>query len=129
MTRRANIDTDHSTYMKAIEDAHLDPKDYVEELTRLAEQVSPFFRRVQLPNPPKAMVESVVNDLITTAREIEHLGTVSTTRTMVRDCSSCIYFVLCHAELRGQDSEFVRKSEFTIKEPSHHGEESDDTAE
>lgn len=128
LSRRANIETDLFTYMKALEDAHLLRGPYEEIIAMLQKQVSPFFKRVTLPNPPKVMVETVVEELKNTAIEILHLGEVSSVRSMTRECSSCEYFAVCHADLRGHDAEYVRKSQYTIRE-AHNGDEESNESE
>lgn len=125
LSRRVNIETDRFTYLKAIKDASLDPGNYQEELDRLGKQVSPFFKRVTLPNPPKVMVETVVEDMRKTAVEVLHLGEIADDRNMTRECSSCEYFQVCHADLRGHDAEYVRKAQYTVKEATEHGDEED----
>jgi len=116
LSQRANIDTDHWTYLNAIKQNKLDPNDYAEILSDLKGRSSTFFKRVRLPNPPSVMVEQVVEDLKATATQIMHLGGISKVRTMQRDCKSCEFFSICHAELRGQDAEFVRKAEYIVKD-------------
>lgn len=121
-----NINTDYETYMEAIADNDLDPKDYKERLADLKAQESPFYRRITLPNPPACMVDQVVADFQNTAIELHTLAPVSKARTMTRDCSWCEFHSICDAELRGHDAKFVRESEFIIKEPSEHGDEEDE---
>jgi hypothetical protein len=118
-----NITTDHYTYFKAIKDNKLDPDNYEEILSRLKAQESPFFLRVRLPNPPPGMVDQVVEDFRNTAIELTHLSKISTARNLGRDCSTCEYFSVCHAELRGQDADYIRKAEYIVKEPRENGEE------
>ena len=114
LTKRQNIDTDYITYLTAIQQNKLDPKDYSDILEKLkAEGSSQFYRRVFLPSPPKQLVESVVRDIRETAQEIRFLEGVSKSRNMSRDCKSCSYFDLCSAEVRGLDTDFIRKTEYT----------------
>lgn len=124
LSQRSNIDTDYHTYLAEIKRLELDPADYSKILVPLKAQVSPFFKRVVLPSPPEVMVNQVIEELVVTGREIQHLGECSTTRTMTRECKSCEMYSICHTELRGQDSDFVRKAEYQIKEPSDRQDES-----
>jgi len=113
LTRRVNLDSDYTTYMKAIIDNELDPADYQEELNRVKRNI--FFKRVYLPRPNEELIQEVVGEFFTTAQEIEN--STSKVRNMTRDCSSCSYFQLCQAELRGLDGSFIKKQVFTVREP------------
>jgi len=113
LTRRVNLDSDYDTYMKAVIDNELDPADYQEELNRLKGNI--FFKRVYLPRPAEELVTNIVEEFFTTAQEIEN--STSKVRNMTRDCSSCSYFQLCQAELRGLDGSFIKKQMFTVREP------------
>ena len=112
LTRRANLDTDEATYMKAILDNGLDPNDYQEELAKARRNV--FFKRVYLPRPSEGMVREVVNDFFDTAEEI--LNAKKFPRNMTRDCKSCTYYSICSLEVRGLDSDLTRKQMFNIRE-------------
>lgn len=127
LTQRANIDTTWEVYHQAILDNKLDPKNYSEILNRLKKEGhSAFYRRVTLPAPSKAMIESVVNDAKITAQEIIYLGGKSKVRSMDRTCKSCEFYALCHAELRGLDADFIRKSEYQPRKGDYHdGEETE----
>lgn len=105
------IDTDHYTYLKAIKDNKLDPKDYAEKLSDLEPIKDKFYRRVYMPISESAR-DIVVNDMITTAREIA-LNPKSETRTLDYTCRQCQYFNLCQAELRDLDVDFILKNEYT----------------
>jgi RecB family exonuclease len=111
-----NVDTDYETYLSEIRRLGLNPADYAERLETLRQQENPFFRRVFLPSPPKVLVESVVEDMRRTAILIKRLGDTPLYRNMTHECSSmCEFYSLCQAELRGLDSNFVRKTEYEIK--------------
>lgn len=121
LTKRKNIDTDYDTYMAEVVRLKLNPKDYQEILKPLKERGHmDFFLRVQLPSPPKLLIENVVADAKTTALEIQKLGGVSKVRTITRDCKGCEYYSLCQAEFRGLDASFIRKTEYeTNPDPRH----------
>lgn len=114
-SKSAKIDTTYEVYMDTIiselgEEAR---GDYEEFARTLVGKEDRFFRRIYLPNPPKAMVNTVVEDIKSSIREIKHLGPKATTRSMSRDCKQCSYYNLCQAEVRGLDTEYIRKTEFT----------------
>lgn len=132
LTRRANIDTDYRTYLKAIEEANLDPKDYAEILDRLKGQVDPFYRRVKLPLARTPMEESIVADAKLTARTIRALASTpaGAIRTLDRTCDQCEFHSLCSAELRGHDWKFIQKNEYTDRpQESYDAQESDEESE
>jgi hypothetical protein len=113
---KAKIDTDYSTYIRAIKENSLDPADYKDVLDGLKKQSSPFFERVALPNPSKALIDSVVADAHDTATIIQRLGKVLKTRHLSRDCGWCEFNALCQAEIRGLDVDFIRKSQYEKQE-------------
>ena len=112
LSKRANIDTDYDTYLAEIEKNGLDPKDYSDILEKVKKNT--FFKRVVLPSPSQVLVDTVVEEFFATAREIE--TSTSKSRNMTRNCTSCSYFQLCQAEVRGLDSESLRKQMFTLRE-------------
>lgn len=116
LTQRKDIDTDYFTYMKAIKDNDLNPKDYREILDMLKEKKSTNFQRVKYPLPPKAAMDQILEDFRASCIEIEVLGKTVATRSMAYDCQSCEYFELCQAELRGLDANFIKKTSYEVKE-------------
>jgi hypothetical protein len=114
---KAKIDTDYPTYMRAIKEAKLDPKDYADILNKLKTQPSPFFERVRLPNPSAKLIESIVQDAHDDATMIAALGKVLKTRNLSRDCDWCEFQPLCMAEIRDLDVSFIRKTQYETKEP------------
>lgn len=75
--------------------------------------------RVRLPNPKREMIDQLVADMRVTAEEIRREGKTNTVRTMDWTCRNCEYYSLCQAELRGLDSDFIRKKEFVTKGEEH----------
>jgi CRISPR/Cas system-associated exonuclease Cas4 (RecB family) len=112
LSKRANMDTDPETYMKAIKENGLDPADYAEILAKLEKNV--FFKRVYLPKPNEQMIQNVVADFFDTAQEI--VDAKKYPRNMNRDCKSCTYYQLCSAEVRGLDTEYIVKQMFVKRE-------------
>lgn len=113
LSKRANIDTDYDTYLGEIQRLGLNPADYQDILTKLKQGKKVFFQRVKLPTPSESLVSSVVNDFFNTAEQILEATTFE--RNMTRDCKSCSYYQLCSAEVRGLDSEFIKKQLFTVR--------------
>lgn len=121
LTKRQNLDTDYETYLAEVTRLKLNPKDYQEILKPLKERGHmDFFQRVLLPSPNKDLVKNVVEDAITSAKEMYEKGGVSKVRTVTRECKGCEFYALCSAEFRGLDADFIRKTEYqTQKDPRH----------
>jgi hypothetical protein len=117
LTRRANIDTDQYTYLQAIKDNGLKPRDYTEILESLRGKETTFFERVWLPAPPKAMIESIVADARVTAITRLKMGDIAPRDGMsMLNCKRCEYRSICEAEIRGHDTKFVLASEYKTRE-------------
>lgn len=112
LSKSQGIDTTYDIYLKAIEDNGLDPKDYEEVLERLKAQKDKFQYRITLPFSQKA-TDIIVTDLKSTATEIKHLGHILQDRNLTKDCSWCDYFSLCQGEMRGHDTDFIIKQQYT----------------
>lgn len=112
LSKRANMDTDADTYLKAIKQQGLREEDYRDFLAKLEKNV--FFKRVYLPKPNETLIKSIVNDFFDTAEEI--LEAKRYPRNMNRDCQSCSYYQLCSAEMRGLDTDYIVKSLFVKRD-------------
>ncbi|MDE2101519.1 MAG: PD-(D/E)XK nuclease family protein [Patescibacteria group bacterium] len=121
LSRRKNIDSTRGTYLAAIRALGLDPLDYSEMLDMLSGREDRFYRRVYLPLQ-KSMVEGVVRDTKRTSLQIlAHRH--KPVRTLSRECRFCEYYPLCMAELRGLDSDFIRRNEYQQRRKIDDGEE------
>lgn len=117
LSRAKSIDTTYSVYIATV-DRLLGPEarpEYEEFAQTLKGREEKFLRRIYLPKPNSAMVNTVVQDLMFSIGEIREKGPTSTVRSMTKDCNWCQYYNLCQAELRGLDSDFIRKAEYQIK--------------
>lgn len=127
LSRAAKIDTTYDVYMATV-DRVLGPKarpEYEEFAQTLKGREDKFFRRIYLPQPNSAMVNTVVTDLMSSIAEIREKGPTSTVRSMTKECNWCSYYNLCQAELRGLDSDFIRKTEYQIKGENNGPQEED----
>ena len=125
LTRRKNLDTDYHTYLEAIEELGQDPDDYQEVLDRLKGNTDKFYRRVYFP-APRTTQRQLIRELKETSLEIKHLGGISKARTITPLCGSCSYYSLCQAELRGLDSDFIRKAEYQERRRDDNGREAEE---
>ncbi len=114
LSKRKNLDCDPYTYLKAIRREGLDAKEYVDMLELLEGKEDTFFERVFLPTPGTDMIIEVVNDFLQTAAEIQiKRDDRRCSRSMSSfNCATCEYRMICEAEVRGLDHDFVRKSEY-----------------
>ncbi len=117
LSKNAKIDTTYEIYLGSINEHGLDPNDYKEILDDLKSKENNFYKRITLPFN-RALVEQVLDDTISAAKQIKKLGKVVKDRNMTKDCSWCDYFNLCQTELRGLDSEFMRNKQFIISKRS-----------
>lgn len=111
LSRRKDADVDYDTLLETIRENDLDPDDYREELERASKKV--FFLRIKLPKPGEDLIKEVVGDFFHTARDIQ--DSTHFPRNMSRDCKMCSYYQICSAEVRGFDSESIRKMMFVTK--------------
>lgn len=111
ISKRQRIDTDYYTYLKAIKDNGLDPNDYQDMLEMLKEKEDDRFRRIQLPSPDK-IAEPLIEDMKKTSLEIYHLLGISKEKNLGWHCDRCQYNPLCQAELRGLDTDYMRKADY-----------------
>jgi hypothetical protein len=122
-----NQDTDYYTYVMAAKQngVNLNDPHYKEYVANLKKRGSmDFFQRFTLPAPPKPLIKSVVRDLRETANQIKDFGADLKARNLTKDCSwECEFYKLCHAELRGHDVDFVKKTQYEVRD----GEEGDET--
>lgn len=128
LTKRTNIDTDQHTYLQAIKDNGLKPGDYREMIDSLKGKERTFFERVDLPSPPKAMVNSIWFDAQETMRDWnERVDIANHKMTEIKNpfprdgmsmftCKGCEYRTVCEAEIRGLDAKFVRARDYKPKE-------------
>ena len=103
-------DTTWRVYRKALIEANLDPNDYKEMEEQLKGKESDFYIRQYLPLN-KSIIENVKEDAISTARQIRDLKDIKD-RNINKNCSYCEFYSLCQAELKGLDSEMVKKCEY-----------------
>lgn len=115
LTQRMDLDTDVYTYECAIEDNKLDVRDYEEYLSYLEQrQEGRFFQRVPLPNPPQAVIGTVLEEFKQTATLMHRLDVYP--RNMTARCKQCEFWKLCKAELTGLNAEFTRKADYEPRE-------------
>lgn len=127
LSKNKKIDTTPDVFMQAILDNNLDPEDYHDILEKLEGRQDTFFRRIKLPFS-KYMVDQVVEEAKATAIEIKKMAGVLTDRNLTYECDRCEYFSLCQAELRGQDSEYIKKKQFQTKKERPSGKEKESKA-
>lgn len=122
-----SIDTTREVYEREIHRHGLDPRGYQDFLETLDAKRDQFYRQVKLPISRPTMAQTVLSELINTARLLQFLerllesGVDCFSRNLTRDCSWCDYAPLCHAELRGEDTSFLLKHDYILR--VKHGDE------
>lgn len=119
LSKRANIDTDVFTYRQRLQELGLPEKPYRDFLKTLEGKERTFFERVPLAAPSKKLIASVVEDAKLTALAARKaLRTGRAPRSMSGfNCNGCEFRTLCEAEVRGLDAKFVRKKDYTERDP------------
>lgn len=122
LSQATKIDTTREVYLREIHKHGLDPRGYQPILEHLESKRDQFYRQVKLPINQQTGQE-VLQDLISTSLLLIALTQVKEcgsgfdpfTRNLTRDCSWCDYAPLCHAELRGEDTSYMRKHDYIVR--------------
>lgn len=120
---RRKIRTDAITFLSAIKEYGLDPKDFRDDIMRLKKRSEDYFRRVPVP-VHMPVVERLVKEGVLAADRLEEL---ERGRTPIRNigphCSfACDYEDLCIVDLYGGNSNLLIKAKYHREEPlSYHG--------
>ena len=111
LSKNKNLDTTAGAYKKEIKRLGLDVGNYRDFLKDLRKRQNLFFLRIPTPTSDH-VIKSIVEDARATAMEISD----DATRNLRPDCAHmCDFFSLCHAELRGYDTEHMRRTDYAIK--------------
>lgn len=74
-----------------------------------------YFQRIFTPTK-RGLVDKVFNDFLETAREARDLHGKSKSKNIDRHCDWCEFEPICRAELRGDDTSFIRKRDYYVSE-------------
>jgi hypothetical protein len=116
LSQRMNIDTDYWTYLRAIKQHELDPKDYKKILEHLWAQEDSFFRRSRMPRD-KPVTDQMMDELFMSVDEIvaaEKHGAYP--RTVMKECTwDCPYLEPCVIQLQGGDISSIVKMNYVVE--------------
>lgn len=122
LSTRKNIDTLPEVYLREVKRHGLDVEGYSDILEELEKKKDNFYRQIRLPFNQK-MGDIVLDELTTDCHVLIHRhksyeegGEDTFTRNLSRDCSWCDYKTLCHAELKGDDVEYILKHDYKKSE-------------
>lgn len=117
VSKRANIDTDYQTYLRAVKLAGEDPEDYKDILTRLKAQPDRFFRRTSMPKD-RGLTRRTMRDLLDTLAQIKESESKNRfPRTVNKTCTwDCDFKDVCITEYFGADPTSLIKANFTTKD-------------
>lgn len=79
--------------------------------------ISEFFFQVELDIDP-AMVETIWDGFMYTAKQIIRFGEQNKTRNVSRDCTWCAYRDICYSEMTGGNTEYIIARDFIDKQES-----------
>jgi len=117
LTKRANLDTDYPTFVRAIKDNGFDPKDYRDILTRLKQQDDRFFRRTTLPRDTPIVRQMMVDMLVTSAHIKRDEASGNFVRTVDKSCTwGCDFYELCAVDLHGGDISDIISLKYDVRE-------------
>lgn len=134
LSTRKNIDTTPEVYRREIKRHGLDPRGYEGILEELEAKRDSFYRQIRLPFN-QSMGDRVMEELIITSWQLQDLeerhseGEDCFARNLTRDCSWCDFNTLCHAELRGDDTEYLLKHDYIVRKDDGEKEINIDTGE
>jgi len=111
LSKAKKIDTTYEVYLQTLKEHELDPSNYADILEDLRTRPDTSYRRVYRP-APNNLIGPLLRDFKESALEIEALGDTSRVRHLTRDCGWCDYYSICQAELRGLDTDYIRKIEY-----------------
>lgn len=113
LSKAKNIDTDVETYLQAIKDNGLNPKDYTDILTHLKELDRPFFKRHRIHRTPEELAH-IQEELYEMSRDMRGCRIY---RNATKDCSwDCPYRELCIMEYKGIKDDFYIENNFDTRE-------------
>lgn len=108
ISKRKNIDTDYVTFKKALKNNGQTIEGYEDILERL--EFNTFFRRQPFP-ADKEFVKNIVKDFKSTVvRLVKYRYKPIAEVSFI--CGNCDYYHLCMADLKGLDTEFMKKASY-----------------
>lgn len=113
LSRRA-ADTTWPVYQEAIKAHNLNEKNYLDMKEKLQGKESDFFIRDYLP-VNATLINNILLDVKRTALEIKEKGHKNQIKNIDHHCNFCDYKAICNLSLRGQDSSFIKKTDFTTE--------------
>lgn len=108
----AKLDSTPYTVRKGIIELGLDPEDYQDFIDK--HDYSNYFYRHQIRLNQK-VVDSIMEDTISTAQEIYDQGGKLKDKNLGKDCSWCSYKSICQAELMGLDVDYIIEAEYQVR--------------
>lgn len=116
LSQAKNMWCDAYTYLAAVKEQGLDPKDYRDTILRLRASHDRFFRRTRLPRDAP-MMKQLMRELMMTSREIKRATARNEfPRTGRKECKfDCDYLEPCTIELQGGDITEIVKLRYEIR--------------
>lgn len=102
------------SWQRACEEKGILDPDIVAKGDKYESNISEFFFQVELDIDP-AMVETIWDGFLYTAKQIIRFGETNKTKNVSRDCSWCQYRDICYSEMTGGDTEYIIARDFEDK--------------
>ena len=112
ISKRKNIDTDFETFVTALEENEQDEDGYEDILERV--KFNTFFRRHPFP-ADKEFVSNIVDQFKVTVKRMVRFKDKPVAEVSFI-CGNCDYYHLCMADLKGLDTDFMKKASFKSRE-------------
>ena len=109
---QAKLDSTPYTIIKGIKELGLDPNEFHDFINK--HDYESYFQR-HFIRLNKRVVDSIMEDTVSTAKQMLEQGETLKDRNLSRDCSWCSYKSICQAELLGLDVDYIIEAEYEPK--------------
>lgn len=121
---RGRLNTWPEFYMEAVKNAEGEKGPDREIVRKLQANKRRWFKRSEMTVRPE-VEKQVVSEVASTAREMLRIGGKKKERNHTFLCENCQYKDLCETELKGLDSERIKKTRYTQERDSYHASKTD----
>lgn len=103
------------SWLRACREKGIEDESILNKANLYKHNISNFFFRVRLQIVPQ-MVETVWRDFKSVCKDIVQRGQTNKTKNITRDCTWCDYRPICYAEFTGADVNYIKSTDYIIKE-------------
>lgn len=102
------------SWVRACTEHNITDESVLSKKEKYACNIPEFFFQVELDIDP-AMVDSIWDGFMYTAKQIARFGESNKTKNVTRDCSWCSYHDICYAEMTGSDPGYIIDRDFMYR--------------